>query len=268
MQSKKMGRRPKQPTLECNEWTDTDPKTGTRISVVHNIRGVLATETRHYESLALGLQDMSSSSDRQRLEELCENTRDQLEKLGLPSDRIPFWIQIDDGEWEPDLAGARPQAQRNLRGSTWRKRLEQLTEPLSKERAAGDVLYALTALLKRPGIDEHLWHINRAMNAYRSFSLAGTINNLAAAGIAARKARAAGPAVKRKRANEIRRLIGVHAENYWSSHPILRNDASNTAAQIVMTVNADLITRGLLPPTTEGLKAKTIGDHIRAVIRG
>jgi hypothetical protein len=260
----------KEPPLERCERVETDPTTGSEIRVVSEKRGVLGWETRHYSSPQVALDEWSATVPvKEELEGFCEHLRDQLEKRGLPSDRTPSWIKMDNGEWKPDRPeGIDRESRMKHARARWSHRLKELTEPLSKNRAAGNLLDALVEVLKRPGIDEHLWHVVRLMNAYRVYCITGNINNLATMGFKARKGRSDGPLARHRSGKETRQVICDQAKQFWSAHPLYRNDATNTAEQIAATVNAELLARKLLSRGKTKLCDKTIGDHIRAGIRG
>src|SRR5687767_14388937 len=90
----------KRPPLTKIEHIETDPETGGQIRVELFQRGVLACETRHYDSQSLrsGLRQWSGGgkSTRDEIEEFCNHLRDQLERRSLPSDRMPSWLRVDD----------------------------------------------------------------------------------------------------------------------------------------------------------------------------
>lgn len=152
--------------------------------------------------------------------------------------------------------------------STWHSRLEALTEPLTKQRCVGDLLWALTELLKRPGIEPHLGHIVRCMTAFRTSGIAGAPNFFAAAGMAARKGRAVGPTAKQEQAAQRREAIRPLVCEFWQSSPLYRDDATNTAAALADRINQLLHQKGLLPRAKKRLSVKTINDYIRKLIRG
>jgi hypothetical protein len=251
--------------LVRTEWTETDPETGTEVCVEKIQRGVLCTEIRHYDAMT-AFKMMAGSSARESLERYCEDIRDSLEKCGLPSDRIPKWIKIGDGEWEP-LTDKHDPRNLGMRFSCthWTKRCEDLTEPLTIERAGAKALHSITQMLKLDGIDKHLWHIVQAMKHYTDCKLAGSINRLAHQGVVAHKARAHGPKARRARADAVQAVIAAEAKSYWESHPLLRGNASNTALCILNSVNQRLRAENLLPRSWDGLSVKRIGDYIRKI---
>ena len=95
-----------------------------------------------------------------------------------------------------------------------------MTEPLSHERLAGDLLFDVTELLRRPGIDEHLWYILKVMLAYSTFRVAISTNEMATAGMRASRARAIGPRTRRDRAAATREIVWSTAQTYWSKRPL------------------------------------------------
>ena len=194
--------------------------------------------------------------------------RDNLEKRGLPSDRTPRWFKVGDADWEPFNDQKRPTDQ-TVAYAHWTSRLKKLAEPLSRELAAGELLSGMIDLLEdKDFADKHLRRIPRLLNLFGDYRVSGIFNVLAHQALIAREARAKGPAARRSRADDVRRLIMAYAESHWSTHPLRRGDASNTAASIVDAVNADLQLSGLLPSHKKGLSVKTLSDHIRAGIRG
>jgi hypothetical protein len=270
MRAKPVAGSSSEPPLQREERIEVDAETQTKIRVVSRRRGVLGIETRHYDSVFAFFREEAKQSPRAALEQFCDHLRDILEESGLPSDRTPSWVQVSNGAWEPLSTSERNRADHRhalaARYQTWAKRLEEITDPLSKDRTAGDLLEALTHLIQRKGVDDHLWHISQVLIAHRRYCIAGRINTLAANGMAGQRARAAGPATRRERALEVRRVICERTSRYWVERPILKGDASNTAAAIADEVNIALRTKGLLPSKKLGLSPKTIGDHIRAGI--
>jgi len=255
--------RSKQLPLTRKEWTETDPETGTEVFVEEIQRGVLCTETRHYDALT-ALKMMASNSPRKALVEFCDHIRDALEKTGKPSDRTPKWIKVGDGDWEPltDEHNARRLGMR-YSYAHWTKRCDELTEPLTIERAGAKALHSVSQMLKLDGVDKYLWHINQAIKHYSDYRLAGSINRLAHQGVVARKARAQGPEARRAKAEAVRQVVATEAKAYWDGHPLLRGDASNTASHIADRVNERLRSENLLPVGRNGLSVKRISDYIR-----
>jgi hypothetical protein len=251
----------KTPPLVTTETTEI-ASDGTPVRVTQFRRGVLMSETRKYSSIR-GWAKEVSEPPRAILERYCERLRDQLEESGLPSDRTPKWIRKPGGDWEPHEKTDEPPIPYAAH-AVWTSRIDKLTEPLTNERAAANLLSDLNEVLELQGIDEHLWHIGQLMESYAAFRMVGPVNSAAAAGLAAEKARAAGPAKKQERAQQVRALIRERALSAWSRRPILRGDASNTAACILSEVNESLRAHGLLRPGKDGLSAKTIADHISA----
>ena len=150
----------------------------------------------------------------------------------------------------------------------WNHRLRKLTAPLSKEREAGELLALIVDLLEIKDIDPHLNLIGRLMNQSGKYRIAGHLNFLVHQAIAGQQARAKGPVAKRRRGEEICRIVMSHAEAHWSHRTHMRGDKSNTAATIAVAVNNELRSRKLLPSKSNGLRTKTIGDHIRRGNRG
>jgi hypothetical protein len=224
------------------------------------------SESRKYTAAGYWLDELCTPP-RVSLERMCDQIRDRLEEEGLPTDRTPNWIRIPGEDWKQ---ADRDENVIELRASyaLWTSRLKDLTEPLSIERAAGDLLWSLLQLLGRENIDEHLWHVAQLMQSYASFRMLGPINEAAQDGLVARKGRAAGPASKRQKALEIRDTIWAHTHTFWSENPSCKGDATNTAGRIAAIVNEELRIKGLLPAKKGHLSTKTIADHIRTCIRG
>jgi hypothetical protein len=255
------------PPLVSDERIETDSKTGLKIRVTRQSRGMLAVKTRHYD--ASNLEAWDTTSPREALEKFCEDIRGDLERRGLPSDLTPNWVRVGGGEWErqtnPEM---RSSYALPIGFACWSKVLETKTEPLTLERNAGDVLLTITQLLARPGIDKYLWDVGQAMRTYANYRISGCINEYAHQGLVARKSREKGPKAKRDRAIHVRGVVCKHAEHCWSSRPVLRGDASNTALCIKDAVNQELKAEKLIQSGRDGLAAKTIADHIREGIRG
>jgi hypothetical protein len=254
--------------LEITERTEIDPESGTQVDVTCQRRGVLKRETKRFQNPFAALELLSSKTPRQELEQYCDFLRERLRDAGLPTDETKNWIQGPSGEWEiydPSTA-CRTSRGRGLM-SSWQSRLRELTEPLSKQRLAGELLFALTQLLRRDGIDAHLWYISRLMDVYSIFQIAVTTNDVAAAGMRARKARASGPRTRRDTAVAKRAVVWQEAQEYWLERPIFRNDGANTAAAIADDVNRKLRSKNLLSKDQRDLKPKTIADYIRGCIR-
>ena len=136
---------------------------------------------------------------------------------------------------------------------------------MSVEQTTGELLYQVSQLLARDGIDPHLQRIFALMKAYSDYRLAGKINTLVDQAITGEEARSLGPPARRQRACAVRQVIAEAAEAYWLDYPKLRNYASNTAACLADEVNQRLRSQRLLPANKTGLSTKTIADHIRAL---
>jgi hypothetical protein len=72
-----------------------------------------------------------------------ERIRDQLEAWRLPSDRTPGWIREAGGEWRPETEADKerlfePDFQCDW--ANWSAVINDVTEPLSRGRAAADLL--------------------------------------------------------------------------------------------------------------------------------
>lgn len=253
----------KQIPLEESQRTEINPKTGKKRHVTSLRRGILKRETTSFDCVLEGFTEMARKTSRQELEEYADVLRAGLRKAGLPTDQEPGWIKRPGGEWERDKPN--PDTDRIAIGTSyqrWTKRVSSLTEPLSDEGLAAELLSNLTQLLSRKGIDDHLWHICRLMNSYSFFRIAVATNSLATAGMRANECRARGPHVRRNRAKAIRRVIWDLAQQHWAKFPLFKNDAANTAEVIAAEVNLALQSEG-----HAGLKPKTVADHIRSCIR-
>jgi hypothetical protein len=232
--------RPNELPLETTEWTEKDEETGEDVQVTCLRRGVLKRETRCFASAYAGFTALADQkTTRRSLEDYCAFIRDQLSKAGLPSDATPSWFKGPSGEWEvynPTVHKAQFRSGQAA-WQLWTKRLEEMTEPLSRERLAGELLFDLTQLLRRPGVDEHLWHIVKVVLNYSTFRIAVATNKMATAGMRASKGRANGPRSRRDRAAAKRDIIWHAAQSYWCKRPIYRNDGSNTGLAIASAVN-------------------------------
>jgi hypothetical protein len=245
-----------EPALHTEKFIETDSKTGLRVPVTLYRRGVLCTHTRHYT--ISNFRAATSFNPEERLRELCDHLRGFIEENGWPSDRTPCWV-CENGQWRPRKEGDSTE----LRYQAWIKRVEELAGPLSQGHCAADLLLHLNVLLGRKRIGPHLWHICQVMELYFLYRSAGEINGLAASGRASIKGREAGPAARKLRGRQIRGVICQLASEFWSQHPLYRDDASNTAAQIVDSVHEELVRHQLIRPTGKRLSVKTISDHIR-----
>lgn len=250
----------REPPLVEEEFEEIDPVTGGKVKVVRFRRGLLGEETRSYEMLHPGIFD--TKTDRENLEDFCNHLRDQLSAVKLPSDRIPKWINRT-GDWEP-LTDELRHLPAPYKYQHWTKRIEDLTEPLTIERSAGELLFAATSMMQHPEVDSLLWHILQFAKAYAQFRVLVRYNTLAHQALCARRARKRGPEVRRKIRAERTNIICQHADRYWAASPMFRKHASNTAAVIVNEVNQELKEKQLLPKGKERLSVKTISDHIRA----
>jgi hypothetical protein len=255
------------PPLTCEEHFETDPDTGERIQVKRYRRGVMVRETTKSDFLTWAKR-LSEESPRQILEMQCEFLRDKLEAAGLPTDRHPAWVKVDDGDWyEETDTTIKPTWKTKCRWARWQKRLEELTEPLSVERTMGELLCQTIQLLGRPGIDKDLWHAMQYAQKLSSFQIS-RVNYVAHLGMAGRQARAAGPQARRVRAAQVAEIIRTCASACWRRNSSLRHVANLTAEQIKDEVNSQLRSLSLLSRGKNGLSVKTIADYIRKEIRG
>lgn len=263
MHSKSQVKRSTRIPLEITETTET-AEDGTVVRIVRHRRGAFVRESRKYNSLGRWLHELAVPP-RVEFERICDGIRDRLEESGLPSDRTPKWTRENGGEWHP--YSGQPKPKPNTSYALWTKRIDDQTEELTIERAAGKLLWDLTQLLNRKDIDDHLWHIGQLIESYAAFRILGPIADAAAAGLLARKGRAKGPATRQQKTTRVREAIWSAATLFWAENPKFEGDASNTAAHIADNVNQLLDKHGLLPAKRKRLSTKTIGDHIRAGIR-
>lgn len=255
------------PPLETSERIEVDPETKEKIFVTINRRGILGTESRKYSSFDAWQKNYHPVLAKDRMERVCEGLRNELNAWGLPSDPQASWIRIGDGEWQPYAGDSKLLAKETrFCVETWRVRLHESTEPLSEQRCVVDALYWLTELLSQPGIEPFLENIAACVHSFSTLRIAGATNAFAAAGMAAQKGRAVGPAAKQKQAAQRRQVVWAIANEYWSTSQIHRGDAANTAAAIRDQVNEELHAKALLPGGKKGLSVKTISDHIRVCI--
>jgi hypothetical protein len=247
----------------------TDEKTGSQTRVTRFRRGILVTETKQYSDVRAWAKDISSETPRQCLERQCELLRDRLDAAGFPSDRHPLWMKIEDGAWQEGHSPADQYiGKRNVAFANWYSMMKDLTEPISVEREAGELLWYSLQLLARPGIDEDLWHILQYAQRWSSFRMAGSVNYLANLGMTSRKARSFGPKARRATALEISETIFDLAKEFWENNAHLKKVASCTAEAIKDQVNDRLRSRSLLPAGKEGLSTGTIARYLRKKIGG
>lgn len=188
------------------------------------------------------------------IDRVCFELRRKLEILDLPTDQTPLvW---DESEETDELSF--------IPALRWLDRIFRSTEPLSEGRVAGELLSRLIHLRAAEGLEKHLSEVVTLMELYANCRVA-EINALAASGEAGNVARAAGPAARRSKAQEIREIVWRHTRSYWSENPNYLNSAFNTAQQIASQVRADLDAAGLLPKS--GRSEKTIADDIREGIK-
>jgi hypothetical protein len=250
--------------LETEKSIFVDPATEHTIRVTTHRRGILTKEIRHYAWHQMRARRRTAAKSES--EALREELRSELERLGLPSDRIHYWTRVGDEPWRPQTPADLSQTDRD--SGRWIAVVNYETEPLSKGRLAGELLWALNVLLDRPQLEEELLgQILIVMQAYLAYAVCGDISKFVTSGIASAKGRQAGPAAKRERAAKRRQIISNCAEEYWLAHVSYRGDADNTAAQIKNGVNEELRNANLLP-TRGALTRKTIADHIRAASGG
>ena len=160
-----------EPPLVTTKQIETVSETGEEILVTTVRRGILGAESRTYNSVLALAAALCNEPPKKQLEKFCDALRDRLERWGLPSDRQPCWIKIGDGDWQPCADDHHLSVDMTpVSSSTWHSRLEALTEPLTTQRAAGDLLWALTELLKQPGIEPYLGHISQCMTEFRTFA--------------------------------------------------------------------------------------------------
>jgi hypothetical protein len=261
MTSKRSGSSVNEPPLEREERIEIDREHGRKISFISLRRGILSEGFESYESS--GVAPNWNVSPQEMFAQMCDSLRDELHSFGLPSDRTPYWICLGENDWRP-VSDCKEKIEGVTRESLWIFRVREMTEPLSRPQLTGDLLFELLNLLVRDGIDNHLGNIGWLIEAYHAYMIAGRINSLATAELEARKSRANGPKIRKARADEVRRIIGEQAQQYWKLHPNYSGDASNTAPQIADLVNEILKTRKLIPLSKRGLSSKTISDYIRA----
>ena len=109
------------------------------------------------------------------IEALCEELRAVLDRAHLPTDRYPIMpFELDDG-YEP-LEHTTPSA------DIWWYYVEESTEPLTIERIAADLLFALLRILKQSLSNEHLAEVYHAMKAYSLYRTATDFHSLAIMG--------------------------------------------------------------------------------------
>lgn len=256
-----------EPPLRIRTFTEVDPVTGAKVKVTRTQRGILGTEHRTFDSNSFlaWAENLSSWCPKKHFEGLREALRNQLEGWGIPSDRQYAWIKRPGEDWRPRIEGEEIEIPSAF--AIWYSRMKDLTEPLSQKRQVGEALWELDQLLRRKGIDEHLWHIAQVVSALGTLRISGATNVMASSGMAASKGRSFGPAAKRVQAGKRRAVIRDFAARLRAVSPQYKGDASNTAAVIANDVNKELLARNLLP-AGRGMSAKTIADHLRRSVRG
>lgn len=266
--AKKPSKRIAEPSLVVTTLTRVDRATRGRIKVTRLQRGILRREQRTFDSGSFKAfaKEMCAPPVRQSLEKLRDLWRDQLEEWGLPSDRQSSWVKLPGGDWEAYDKKIHGPFRPPYSFCLWTKRLEALTEPLSEKRLLGEALWDLDQLLRRKGIDEHLWHIAQLVSSMGTLRIAGATNAMAAAGMAARNGRLLGPEARRAKAALRHEVIRDLAAKLWAVAPKYKGDASNTAATIAYDVNSELAKRNLLPAGKDGMSVKTVADHLRTII--
>jgi hypothetical protein len=186
------------------------------------------------------------------IEALCEELRGILDSADLPTDRYPIMpFELDDG-YEP-LEHTTPS------GDIWWYVVEESTEPLTKERIAADLLFALLRILKQKLSNEHLAEVYKGMQAYSLYKIATDFHSLAIMGEAAKSGRSHGPKVRKSKTQAIRELIWEAARRHWVSHPNYSGRRQATADAIAGPVNAEILQRSL---SSKPLTPKAISDHI------
>lgn len=258
---------PLQPPLIRNEKLEIDPETGGQIETIRYQRGVRVLETRKYDIISF-MKAVSAETPRQRMQKMCEALRDSLEAKRLPTDHHPHWVKIDHGEWRENSEPIDKLVwNENCERSNWYSRLKALTEELSDERAAGDLLWSTLQMLKQPGIDPFLWHIQQYAQRVAGKQVA-EVNHFAHMGLSRGEALSAGSKARRANGIEVAEVVRECANACWSLRPGLRNVASATAELIKDEVNTVLQDRSLLPPGKKGLSIGTIARYIRKEFGG
>jgi hypothetical protein len=228
------------------------------VSSEHGVRHSLMMERGFLRSCEIMISedpcqfflDPNGSIDRLRGE-----LRSKLESLKLPTDLS----SLEPTDWEIAFSRIYPNAQ------TWLRRIHKLTETLSEGDLAGSLLFRLNNLVGEGALTGHLLTIWTIMDLYANYKIA-EINSLAIAGVAANQARIAGPKARRTKRQQIRNIVWQHTKQYWRDHPTYKEDASNTAKCIAVSVCKDLKAKKLLPG--RGRAEKTIADDILAGIHG
>ncbi|MCW5673392.1 MAG: hypothetical protein KIT15_02335 [Xanthobacteraceae bacterium] len=236
------------PPLKIVERTEIHEKTGEEIKVTEFTRGLVKMLRRSYKGFRALEPDPPA---RKTLEDHRERIRDRLESLNLPSDRNPYWKQLDDDSW---VATSNPEG-----GCIhWIFRLDSLTEPLTEGRALAYHLDSINTLLTCNFDDSTFRVVLDCIQSSSELILWGPVNELASAGIAAKKSRGTGPAARKRNSEKKRHVVNELTREFWRENPSLEGDASNTAAHILERVNARLQAMSLSP-----LKVKTVTDYIR-----
>jgi hypothetical protein len=110
------------------------------------------------------------TSAKSEIEALREELRGELERLGLPSDRIHYWTRVGDEPWRPQTPADLSQTYRD--SGRWIAVVNYETEPLSKGRLAGELLWAFNLLLDQPQVGGALQkHNSRSRMTRRGHAL-------------------------------------------------------------------------------------------------
>ena len=246
----------REPILKAVTSASTDPRTGLKVAVTEHRRGILSVKTRHYDMTNIAA--MHGGGPKQELESLREHLRNQLERQKLPTDRSTHWVK-SKSKWSPQTCTS---PRRGERHALWIAAVGDLTEPLSYCRRTAELLWALNGLLSHPGIELTSLTSGGWLMLIGPIDWALELTVSQSLPCAAERARAGGPAARKRQAAARRDVICRQAEQFWGTHPALRGDNSNTARQIEDSVNAELRELKLLPP--DGTRsAKTIGDQMR-----
>lgn len=174
--------------------------------------------------------------------EVREAARQILRSAGLPTDEDFRRIGPKGGPYEPHPGGT-PDGVRQIK---WWVEIEERTEAICRERAAAELIRAISGVL-RLGLDtKALLSVLGLMDTYHRFGLqAGGTLDAAILGHRTRAAQKRGPATKRERTAKLTEIVRRHAEAFWEDYPACRGNAAATAPSIFKLVNAALADEGM-----------------------
>jgi len=210
-----------------------------------------------------------SVSSREHLESLCCAARGVLSKAGLPTDQESHWVAF---EGEPlrlltDADREEIRANRPKRLPTrlvlWTAIVDEASEPISKERAAKELLWDINRFRDHDPSDALIGATLRLMHSYYKFFLeAGNVNELVIAGQRSNRGRSKGPVTRHTGSAANQLIIQALARKLWATDPRFIDNNLKTAQAIEADVNHAIRAAGRKP-----LATKTIADNLTKILR-